>query len=100
MPTDEWTRREDLEGGKQIRIWLHDDSEEELYVEDLTYRGEGYVVYLHDADTDAWETLGEYDEREPALERARGWAADEAENGTSGDTDDGDTDAGSNAASE
>lgn len=77
MPTDDWTRREELEGGKQIRVYLSTDSEEELYVEDLTYQGEGYVVSLHDADTGSWETLVEYDrhEREHALERALAWVS-------------------------
>jgi len=34
----EWNRRRDLEGGKELGIWIGSD-DRELYVEDLTYRG-------------------------------------------------------------
>ncbi|WP_266076301.1 hypothetical protein [Haladaptatus caseinilyticus] len=69
-----WRRREDLEGGKQIRIWLTDDGSEELYVENLTYRNEGYAVYSYDVASDEWETVAETDSRADAVEKATDWA--------------------------
>jgi len=44
-----WERRRDLEGGKELGIWLLvDDSgavETELYVESHEYRDDGFDVY-------------------------------------------------------
>lgn len=74
VPIEGWRRREDLEGGKQIRIWLRDDGTEELYVENLTYRDEGYAVYVYDVEEDEWETIAETDSRADAVERATDWA--------------------------
>ncbi|MFQ3285104.1 MAG: hypothetical protein ACI944_001828, partial [Natronomonas sp.] len=49
-----WTRRRDLEGGKELGIWLLLDSEgsvqEELYVESHEYRGGGFDVYTATPD--------------------------------------------------
>ena len=73
MPFEGWRRREDLEGGKQVRIWLRDDGIEELYVENLTYRDEGYAVYVYDVDDDEWETIAETDSRADAVEKATEW---------------------------
>ncbi len=72
MPIEGWRRREDLEGGKQIRIWLRDDDAEELYVENLTYRDEGYAVYLYDVEDDEWETIAETDSRADAVGKGDG----------------------------
>ncbi len=74
MAIEGWRRREDLEGGKQIRIWLRDDGIEELYVENLTYRDEGYAVYVYDVETDEWETVAETDSRADAVGQATEWA--------------------------
>ncbi|WP_231183899.1 hypothetical protein [Haladaptatus sp. DYF46] len=74
MPLEGWRRREDLEGGKQIRIWLRDDEDRELYVENLTYRDSGYAVYAYDVDEDEWRTITETDSRAEAVEAATEWA--------------------------
>ncbi|WP_049971067.1 hypothetical protein [Haladaptatus cibarius] len=74
MSISGWRRREDLEGGKQIRVWLSEDDETELYVENLTYRDEGYAVYAYDVDADEWNTIAETDSRADAVEKATEWA--------------------------
>ncbi|WP_458206590.1 hypothetical protein [Haladaptatus sp. NG-SE-30] len=74
MPIPGWRRREDLEGGKQIRIWLSEDESEELYVENLTYRDEGYAVYSYDVSEDEWDTITETESRADAVEQATDWA--------------------------
>ena len=68
-----WTRRRDLEGGKQAGVWLETDGTRELYVEDLGYKDQGWVVWLYDDATDEWTDLGSFEESEPAFERALGW---------------------------
>lgn len=45
LEPDGWTRRRDLEGGKELWVWLSDDSDTELYVESHQYRGGDYDVY-------------------------------------------------------
>lgn len=74
VPISGWRRREDLEGGKQIRIWLSEDGNEELYVENLTYKDKGYAVYSYEVQTDEWETIAETDSRADAVEKATEWA--------------------------
>ncbi|WP_423745378.1 hypothetical protein V5735_05145 (plasmid) [Haladaptatus sp. SPP-AMP-3] len=74
MALEGWRRREDLEGGKQIRIWCSDDGARELYVENLTYRDEGYAVYAYDVPEDEWHTIAESDSRAEAVEAATEWA--------------------------
>ena len=74
MSIDGWRRREDLEGGKQFRVWLTDDGDEELYVENLTYRDDGYAVYQYDVADDAWTTVAETESKADAVERAIEWA--------------------------
>ncbi len=74
MSISGWRRREDLEGGKQIRIWLSDDEREELYVENLTYRDEGYAVFAYDVESDEWITIANTDSRAEAVEKATEWA--------------------------
>jgi len=58
-----WERRRDLEGGKEIGVWLlvDDDGgvERELYVESHEYRGGDFDVYTT-AD-DEWTHEGEFD---------------------------------------
>lgn len=75
MPIEGWRRREDLEGGKQIRIWLSEGGTRELYVENLTYRDEGYVVYSYDVTEDEWQVVAETDSRADAVEKATDWAS-------------------------
>ncbi|WP_440008500.1 hypothetical protein [Halomicrococcus sp. SG-WS-1] len=74
MSVSGWRRREDLEGGKQIRVWLGEDDDVELYVENLTYRDEGYAVYQYDVSADEWTTVAETDSKADAVERAIEWA--------------------------
>ncbi len=79
MSTDDtpgWTRRRDLEGGKQAGVWLEIEGHRELYVEDLGYKNGGWVVWLYDDATDEWIDLGSYEEPRAAFERALGWMAD------------------------
>lgn len=75
MPIEGWRRREDLEGGKQIRIWLSEGGTRELYVENLTYRDEGYIVYSYDVTEDEWQVVAETDSRADAVEKATDWAS-------------------------
>lgn len=63
-----WNRRRDLEGGKEIGVWLADDGRE-LYVEDLTYRQEGYSVFVRTPDGD-WEEKKSTGDSEEAFEAA------------------------------
>jgi hypothetical protein len=69
-----WNRRRDLEGGKELGVWLLLDTEgnveKELYVESHEYRGEGFDVYTATPEGD-WTHLNEYDNVNAAFERAR-----------------------------
>lgn len=76
MSTDDptgWSRRRDLEGGKQAGVWLEADGSRELYVEDLGYKDQGWVVWLYDDAGDEWTHLGDYDGPDPAFGRALEW---------------------------
>jgi hypothetical protein len=68
-----WERRRDLEGGKELGIWLLVDEagsvERELYVESHEYRGGNFDVYTATPD-DEWTHEGEFDAVETAFERA------------------------------
>ena len=67
----QWERRRDLEGGKEIGVWLLVDDgsvERELYVESHEYRGGNFDVYTM-AD-DEWNHEGEFDTSEEAFSRA------------------------------
>lgn len=75
---DGWTRRRDLEGGKELCIWLSDTSDAELYVESHRYRGSDYNVYTTDAE-DNWEHIGEYTEVTEAIDAALAWARENTE---------------------
>jgi hypothetical protein len=73
-----WTRRRDLEGGKELCVWLSDTSDKELYVESHRYRGGNYDAYVTDAE-DNWNHLGEYDDGTDAINKAIEWARENAE---------------------
>lgn len=68
-----WERRRDLEGGKELGVWLLVDDEgavdAELYVESHEYRGGGFDVYTATPD-DEWTHVGEFGTREAAFDRA------------------------------
>ncbi|ESS12967.1 MAG: hypothetical protein A07HR60_00203 [uncultured archaeon A07HR60] len=68
-----WTRRRDLEGGKELGIWLLTDSDstvhDELYVESHEYRGEGFDVYTATPDGE-WTHVMECDTVDSAFDRA------------------------------
>lgn len=69
-----WERRPDLEGGKELGVWLlvGDDGavERELYVESHEYRGGGFDVYTA-TPADEWTHEGEFETARGAFERAR-----------------------------
>jgi hypothetical protein len=68
----EWHRRRDLEGGKELGVWLLVDDgavESELYVETHTYRGGGFDVYTATPDGE-WTHEGEYGDVDAAFDRA------------------------------
>ncbi len=58
----QWQRRRDLEGGKELGIWLllaDGDVREELYVESHEYRGGDFDVYTATPDGE-WDHRGTY----------------------------------------
>lgn len=69
----EWVRRRDLEGGKELGVWLlvEDDGtvDTELYVESHRYRGEDYDVYTATPEGE-WTHEGTFDDRKSAFNRA------------------------------
>jgi hypothetical protein len=68
-----WERRRDLEGGKELGVWLLVDADgtvdRELYVESHEYRGGEFDVYTATPDGD-WEQEGTFESRNAAFERA------------------------------
>jgi hypothetical protein len=67
-----WRRRRDLEGGKELGVWLlldGDTVERELYVESHEYRGGAFDVYTATPD-DEWEHTGTFGTAEAAFEAA------------------------------
>jgi hypothetical protein len=67
-----WRRRRDLEGGKELGIWLLLDEgtvEKELYVESHEYRGGSFDVYTASPDG-AWEHRGTFDTADDAFDAA------------------------------
>ncbi|MFB6255291.1 MAG: hypothetical protein ABEH58_00950 [Haloplanus sp.] len=67
-----WRRRRDLEGGKEMGIWLLLDDgtvKEELYVESHEYRGGGFDVYTASPDGE-WKHNGTFETVEGAFEAA------------------------------
>ncbi|RXK50577.1 hypothetical protein [Halorientalis pallida] len=67
-----WQRRRDLEGGKELGVWLLTDGrsvERELYVESHEYRGGAIDLYTY-ADGD-WIHEGEFEAVTDAFAAAR-----------------------------
>lgn len=67
-----WHRRRDLEGGKELGIWLCTDGDrvvEELYVESHEYRGGDFDVYTASPD-DEWNHLGTFETADAAFDAA------------------------------
>lgn len=68
-----WQRRRDLEGGKELGVWLLVDEngnvERELYVESHEYRGGDFDVYKATPDGE-WDHEGTYETSIAAFERA------------------------------
>jgi hypothetical protein len=67
-----WKRRRDLEGGKELGVWLlvdDGDVESELYVESHEYRGGAFDVYTATPDGE-WTHEGTYDAVDDAFEAA------------------------------
>jgi hypothetical protein len=67
-----WRRRRDLEGGKELGVWLlvdHGTVKEELYVESHQYRGGNFDVYTASPDGE-WEHEGTFDTAEEAFDSA------------------------------
>jgi hypothetical protein len=67
-----WRRRRDLEGGKELGVWLlleGDTLEKELYVESHEYRGGGFDVYTASPDGE-WEHEGTFETVENAFDTA------------------------------
>lgn len=69
----QWHRRRDLEGGKELGVWLllDDDGavERELYVESHEYRGGDFDVYIATPDGE-WSHEGTFERVEEAFEHA------------------------------
>lgn len=68
-----WERRRDLEGGKELGIWLLVDEtgtvDTELYVESHEYRGGGFDVYTATPDGE-WTHKGEFETSRAAFDEA------------------------------
>lgn len=69
----EWKRRRDLEGGKELGVWLLVDEtgsvQKELYVESHEYRGGNFDLYTATPEGE-WTHHGEYMTAEAAFEEA------------------------------
>jgi hypothetical protein len=67
-----WQRRRDLEGGKELGIWLLRDGDAvlaELYVESHEYRGGAFDVYTY-SDADDWIHEGTFETATAAFDAA------------------------------
>ncbi len=67
-----WQRRRDLEGGKELGIWLllaDGTVEEELYVESHEYRGGDFDVYTATPDGE-WDHKGTFGTAADAFDAA------------------------------
>lgn len=67
-----WERRRDLEGGKELGVWLLiDEGEvvEELYVESHEYRGGAFDTYTA-TPSGEWTHVGEYEAVDDAFDAA------------------------------
>jgi hypothetical protein len=70
-----WQRRRDLEGGKELGVWLLVDSgdvDTELYVESHEYRGGDFDVYTATPDGE-WDHKGSFETAAEAFDAALGW---------------------------
>ncbi|ERG92249.1 MAG: hypothetical protein J07HQW1_02284 [Haloquadratum walsbyi J07HQW1] len=69
-----WHRRRDLEGGKELGVWLcRDDTgavTEELYVESHEYRGDDFDTYTA-TPAGEWTHLGSFETPKKAFAAAR-----------------------------
>lgn len=68
----EWRRRRDLEGGKELGVWLLLDGgtvAKELYVESHRYRGGDFDVYTASPDGE-WDYIGTFATTEEAFDVA------------------------------
>lgn len=68
----DWHRRRDLEGGKELGVWLllaDDTVTEELYVESHKYRGGDFDVYTASPDGE-WDHKGTFETAEEAFDAA------------------------------
>lgn len=69
-----WERRRDLEGGKELGVWLLVDDEgsvvEELYVESHEYRGGQFDVYTATPEGE-WTHEGEFATPQEAFAHTR-----------------------------
>lgn len=78
----EWIRRKDLEGGKELGIWLKLDEEgtvvEELYVETHEYRGGDFDVYTATPEGE-WTHLSEETGVQDAFKVAEKYVEDSQE---------------------
>ena len=71
QPDRHWERRRDLEGGKELGIWLLTDGDavdRELYVESHEYRGGAFDVYTYADET--WIHEGEFETVTDAFDAA------------------------------
>jgi hypothetical protein len=70
-----WERRRDLEGGKELGVWLLVDGDgdvgTELYVESHEYRGGAFDVYTATPEGE-WDHRGEFGTQREAFEAALG----------------------------
>lgn len=67
-----WRRRRDLEGGKELGVWLLLNDgvvEKELYVESHEYRGGDFDVYTASPDGE-WDHNGTFDTVDDAFDAA------------------------------
>ncbi len=67
-----WRRRRDLEGGKELGVWLlleGDTVESELYVESHEYRGGDFDVYTATPDGE-WDRVGTFETDADAFDAA------------------------------
>lgn len=68
----DWQRRRDLEGGKELGVWLllaDNTVTEELYVESHEYRGGDFDVYTATPDG-AWDHKGTFETAGEAFDAA------------------------------
>lgn len=68
----EWNRRKDLEGGKELGVWLQEENGQvvkELYVESHQYRGGNFDVYTATPSGD-WNHMGEFENVDDAFRLA------------------------------